>query len=473
MNRSKRIYIMLSVLAGACILTLGVLRLEKHQEKIQNSDAVVLQVDTDALKSLSWEYEDQSISLHKEDRWIYDEDEVFPVDNDEIDRMVEQFQDFDVSFIIEDVEDYGQYGLDDPICTINMSTESEDYQILLGDYSEMDSQRYISLGDGNAYLVQHDPLEEFDAVLNELLLDDEIPDFEQVQKITLTGEETLTITYEEDSENTYREEDVFFTQSNGKQVPLDTLKVESYLYDVEQLFFNNYVTYNATETELEECGLIDPDLTISIDYTWVDEAEQEQSGTFALSIAQDPAEKEAAEAMKEENGEDDSADPEEKITAYARVGDSKIIYQISELDYETLMLASYNDLRHQEVIPADATDIQQLDISLEGQNYTITSDKKDEMRVFFYEDEELESDSIRLALSGLKADSFTEEAPTQKKEIGLTVYLDLEDQPIINIDFYRYDGSNCLAVVDGKSVSLVPRAAVVDLIEAVNEIVLE
>ena len=35
-----------------------------------------------------------------------------------------------------------------------------------------------------------------------------------------------------------------------------------------------------------------------------------------------------------------------------------------------------------------------------------------------------------------------------------------------------YDGTNCLAVVDGTPVSLVARADVVDLIEAVNEIVL-
>lgn len=473
MNRSKRLYIMLGVLAAACLLTFGVLQLEEHQEKIQNSDKVVLEVDTDALKSLSWEYGDESISLRKEDHWIYEADEAFPVNDEVIDSMVEQFQSFGVSFVIEDVEDFDQYGLDDPICTINMATEAEQYQILLGDYSNMDSQRYISLGDGNVYLVQHDPLAEFDAMLSELILDDEIPSFEQVQKITLTGEETLTITYEEDGGNTYRDEDVYFTQINGQQVPLDTMKMESYLNTVKQLYFSSYVTYNASETELEECGLIDPELTISVDYTWTDEADQEQSDTFTLSIAQDPAEKEAAEAAKEKTVEDSDADSEEEITAYARVGDSKIIYRLSELDYVSLMLASYDDLRHREVIPADTTDIRQLDISLEGQNYTITSEKKDEVQVFFYQDEELENDSIQLALSGLEAVSFTDEAPAQKKEVGLTVYLDMENQPVINVDFYRYDGSNCLAVLDGKSVALVSRASVVSLIEAVNEIVLK
>ncbi|MBS6398247.1 MAG: DUF4340 domain-containing protein [Clostridiales bacterium] len=59
--------------------------------------------------------------------------------------MLEQFQEFGVSFIIEDVEDYGQYGLDDPVCTIKLETGDESYEILLGDFSKMTSaiRKYI------------------------------------------------------------------------------------------------------------------------------------------------------------------------------------------------------------------------------------------------------------------------------------------------------------------------------------------
>lgn len=46
------------------------------------------------------------------------------------------------------------------------------------------------------------------------------------------------------------------------------------------------------------------------------------------------------------------------------------------------------------------------------------------------------------------------------------------DYPQTELVFYRYDGDSCLAVVDGSSWALVPREAVVDLIEAVNAIVL-
>ena len=70
------------------------------------------------------------------------------------------------------------------------------------------------------------------------------------------------------------------------------------------------------------------------------------------------------------------------------------------------------------------------------------------------------------------AASFTDEEPSQKQEISITVHLDNEAHPTVQIDLYRYDGEQCLAVLDGTPTSLVPRDMVVDLIEAVNAIVL-
>ena len=114
------------------------------------------------------------------------------------------------SFIIEEVEDYGQYGLEDPTCTINLSTDEKSYEIKLGDYSIMDSQRYISIGDGNVYLVKDDPMDYFDVVLNDLIDHDETPIFSNnVTRIQFKGAENYNIVYEEDSDNTYGD-DVYF-----------------------------------------------------------------------------------------------------------------------------------------------------------------------------------------------------------------------------------------------------------------------
>lgn len=165
---------------------------------------------------------------------------------------------------------------------------------------------------------------------------------------------------------------------------------------------------------------------------------------------------------------------ETEISAYIRAGESQIIYEVSSGSYKKLAAASYNDLRHPEVIWADFDHVQQIDISLEGDNYTLASEQDGDERTWSYQDgDELEIADLRSSLENLTAEEFTNERPSQKEEIGLTIHLDNENFPQVQIKLYRYDGSSCLAVVDGESVSLVARSGVVDLIEAVHAIVLE
>ena len=81
---------------------------QEEQERIANTDEVILEVDPDAVESLAWSYDETSLAFHKEDGWLYDEDEAFPVDEEKIAGLLEQFQALGASFIIEDVTDYGE-----------------------------------------------------------------------------------------------------------------------------------------------------------------------------------------------------------------------------------------------------------------------------------------------------------------------------------------------------------------------------
>ena len=163
MNRAKRLYILLGVLVAASVITFAVSRFEERKEEIRNSDEIVLEILSDSVESLSWEYDSNSFSFHKDENWICDSDEAFPVDAETINEFLSPFEEFGVSFIIENAEDLSQYGLDNPVCTINIGTADETYTIELGDFSTMDSERYVSIGDGNVYLVTNDPLDYYDA----------------------------------------------------------------------------------------------------------------------------------------------------------------------------------------------------------------------------------------------------------------------------------------------------------------------
>ena len=479
MKRSKRLYILLGVLVVVCAGTYGVLQYEERKEEISNSDEVVLEISADDVTGLSWEYDSQTLSFHKNEIWTYDDDEAFPVSEEKIDELLDVFGEFRVSFVIEDVEDYAQYGLDDPVCTIDIETADETYEIQLGDYSTMDSERYVSIGDGNVYLVQEDPLDTYDAVLSDMIQNDETPSFgsAEIAQIQFSGSEDYQISYVEDSTDSYCADDVYFTEQDGETRPLDTSNVDSYLSVISNLDLTDYVTYNATEEELASYGLDDPDLTVTVQYTPEDDEDTEENEaveqTFVLNLSRDPEEA-AAAASEAKSGTEESGDSEdsEEVTAYVRVGDSQIVYQLTTDQYNSLTAASYNDLRHQEVLTADFDDIQQIDISLEDQEYTIDVTEEDDEKTYSYGGEELDISDFQSALEALTADSFTDEEPADKEEIGLTLHLDNENYPEVTVDLYRYDGSYCLAVVDGEPVSLVERSYVVDLVEAVNAIVL-
>ena len=470
MKRSKRLFALLGILIVACVATFAVTQMEEEKEQIKTSGEIVLEVPSDDVTSLSWEYGETALAFHKDENWLYDEDEAFPVDEETIHEMLEQFEAFGVSFIIEEVTDYSMYGLDEPVCTINFATEEQSYEITLGDFSNMDSERYVSIGDGNVYLAKVDPLEQFDAILNDMILHDEDLSYDQITQIKFEGTENYTIFYEEESTATYCADDVYFTERSGETMPLDTDRVGTYLESMTTLNPTNYVTYNVTKDELAAYGLDDPELTITVDYTGKDEDNNEVSDTFVISVSRDAEKLAAAEEAKANDEE-----PEE-VPGYVRIGDSQIIYEISETKCEALLAASYDELRHREVLTADFADIYQLDISLEGADYTILVDgEEDDEPIWKYREEEIDVDDLQDALEGLRAssaESFSVDGMAGKEEISLTVHLDNENHPTVEIELYRYDGSDCLAKVDGETFALIPRSDVVELIEAVNAIVL-
>ena len=162
-------------------------------------------------------------------------------------------------------------------------------------------------------------------------------------------------------------------------------------------------------------------------------------------------------------------------------------------------------VKAKEVFWADFEDVYQIDITLEDTEHTLVSElDEDENHIWHYQgqdttiaateettetvaeetdgdeateaeetvEEALDLTDLQNTLNALSASSFTSEQPTEKEEIRLTLYLENEKFPEVEIILYRYDGTNCLAVVDGVSVSLIPRSSVMDLVEAIQAIVL-
>ncbi len=468
MSKRTKLCVLLGVLLVVCAAAFAVSHYEEEKEQIKNSGEVILEIPSDSVTALSWTNESGTFSFTKADEWSYDEDNAFPVDEEKINDLLSQFESFTAAFVIDDVKDYSQYGLDEPVCTIRITAGEDSYTVELGDFSKMDEQRYVSIGDGKAYLVSHDPLDEFGAVLSDMILNDTIPEFDTAEQIEFSGSENYTITRDEDGESICAD-DIYFTDGQ----PLDTDNVDTFLSEIKWLSLTNYVSYNVTEEELADFGLDDPELTIGIEYSSRDDdGNVDDSGTLLLHVSRNPEEAAAYEEAAEKD-EDELPD----VTCYVRVGDSKIVYEIYQEAYDQLTAVSYNALRHQDIFTADFDTVTSIDVTLDGESYSFAytpseDDDDNNHGTLKYDGEDFDANDLKTALCAISASDFTDETPTGQEEISLTVHLDNKDFPTFTLALYRLDGTNCIATVDGKPVALVSRSRTVDLIEAVNELTL-
>lgn len=460
MRKTTRLIVLLGVLAVLCAAVFAVSRYQEKQEQIKKSGEVILSVPTDSVTAVSWSIDAGSLSFTKgEDGWHYDADEAFPVDEEKLCDMLSPLKSLSAAFVIEDVDDYGQYGLDEPVCTVTLTADETEYVIKLGDLSKLDEQRYLSLGDGKAYLATHDLTEEFDAVLSELLLDDAIPDFDTVTRIEFSGTERYDVVRDEEAASLCAD-DVYFTDGN----PLDTDLVDSYLDTLGSTRLSYFVNYNASDEELNDYGLATPDQSIYVEYS----TEEGDVGAFTLHLASD-----VGELLTYKEAVVSGSDSLPSVTRYARFGNSRIVYEITQSLYNKLTAVSYDTLRHQEIFTGDLDSVTAIDVLLDGTQYAFTrTEGEDEETVWTYQDSEFDESDLFDALDGLTATEFTDKAADGQTEIVLTLHLENEDFPTVTLTLTRHDGTSCHAAVNGENVALVSRAQTVSLIEAVNAVIL-
>lgn len=467
MSKVKRLYVLLGVLAAVCIAAFAVSRAETKKEDIRVSGETVFSLDAESVTAISWYDGSGSLAFTKSDsgEWSYDGDEAFPVDADKINERLALFESFNAAFTIENADSLSQYGLDDPECTVKLTTAEGTISVTIGAFSEMDAQRYVCFGGDTVYLAAKDPLELFSTELARMIKNDTTPKLSEVDAISFSGEQNYTLRRDE-SAKSLCESDVYFVDDK----PLDTDRVESYLRAISSLTLNEYATYDLAEDKLSFYGLDEPTLAVTLSYT--DENGVEQS--FSLTVGQNKSELEIAE----KNGEDTS-----EVQAYARVGDSSIVYELSSVDFAAIRAAGYDALRHKELFTGDFADVTALRFTLDGEEYYFEySADENEDKLFASKekswrydngavDEDAMSD-IENALCSLGAESFTADKPDGKKELEVTVYTANEDFPQLTLALYRHDGSRCVALVDGEVTAFVARADMTELAEAVYAVVL-
>ena len=177
MNRQKKLVVLIGVLVVLCAVIAIVSGVQKHIDTISTVDEEIYATAESALTDVSWTKDGSTLHFVKEnDTWQDASDADFPIDQDKMSDFLDHFESVHASFIIENVEDYGQYGLDNPSCTITFTSADGTTTLQMGDYSTMDEKRYLTLGDGTVYLVDDDPEQYIASDRDDLMRQDTIPD---------------------------------------------------------------------------------------------------------------------------------------------------------------------------------------------------------------------------------------------------------------------------------------------------------
>ena len=457
MAKKKTLKVLLAILLSLCAATFAISRYENRKEEIRTSGEEFFSIDTQIVSTLSWNNGSDSVTLQKQDDvWTWSEDETFPVDNGEVGTLLNHFSSYRAAFVIENADDLSLYGLDDPVLRVSMITEDDTaYQISFGDYSTMDEQRYVSINDGNVYLVEDDLTEVFNISQEDLFLDDTLPSIKIASQISISGETDATIVYLEENEYSICEDDVYFLKQGENYLPLSTSLVKSYLSNsITYLNLGDHVTYNASTSDLSVYGLDVPDNVIIVDYTDANMDEQQ----LKIEVAIDPTDKEKAD---EENYD---------YKSYVRINDSEIIYEISESTAKSLQDLTYDAFRHKELFIGNSEEVYQIDIELEDSIYSLIYDS--DQKKWLFEEREIVTDDLQNAIEDLAVSDFGQEKPEGRREIAFTLYLNNDLYPEYTISIYRYDSNQCFVVLNGEAFGYISRSEIVDLIETVNQLIL-
>lgn len=466
MKRQKRLIVLSGVLV-VCVAGAVVISRIDFEEKMTGTETTVVDVDSADITKLSWNYEDEVSFTREDDEWKYGSDDKMAVDQELLDEIAENLSNITSDKMVEEVQSLGVYGLSEPQYNITVETEDETYEIAVGDETFSDGEVYISIGDDYVYLTDAGLIDDISYSLLDCVQKEEIPEMESISSVSVNNEDTLDIVYAEDSGYCYSDAYTYYLKDGESYQNLDNENTESMFTTLSEFSWEECVDYYAEDSELSSYGLDEPDAEVSIVYT---PAEEEDDSENADSDEQ---------TFSYEVGTADGA-------YYAKLTDSNIVYSISEDVYNAAVDAAYDELKPDEVVLLDWDTVDSVEIELDGNVYTVDIESnEDDEYTYTFGDSEIEFQDVLDQLSDITIPeesteddetSVPEEEPAlsnNKTELSLTFHRNTEEYSTVEVVFYQYNGSYCIAALNGDELNYVDRSAVVNLKEAVNSVILD
>lgn len=507
---------------------------EEEEEEQEEKKTSVFETQTDSITSLKFMIDQKEVTfIKKEDEWTIEDEKEFPVDQDTLNNAASDISSVDADRVLENVEDLGEYGLDNPENTITISTDNdEDTVIRIGMKNESTSQYYVRKDDDKStvYVVEESLISPF---MNSLYDYAEMQTFPHIDSSTVSK---VTVEQKENSYEAVKNENtgLWEIESDGESEKGDSAKFSSLTTSLGSLEYDAFVDYNCSDKG--KYGLESPYAVVTIDYeeeaeldtdeeetdideeTQAEESETEESEMETSEEEESETEvSEAEESGASENSEEESGTVETQMvdkevvilvgnetdsdSRYVMIDGSKEVYTITndllstviDKDVSTMwdMTVNYlsvNDLSSLDV-EFDSTkkkiDVSRETVAVENEEDTADeSSNEDDSEsepetetVVTYKMDGEELDDIKFTtfynklinLVGQKR--LTEDYhPEERPELAV-VFHNLNNESV-NVDFYEYDVNYYAAVVDNK-VYLINKMTFKELRDSYEELLTE
>lgn len=461
MKREQKLMLLTGVLV-VCVAGAVVISRMDFEEKMTGTETVIVDVDSDDITYLAWNYNGENVSFVKEDgQWNYESDSKMPVDQELLDEIAGNLSHITSDKKVEEVQSLGVYGLSNPSYTISIKTADEEYEIAVGDETFSDGEVYISNGDDYVYLTDAGLVDDISYALLDCVQWEDIPEMESVSEVKIQNQSTVDMVYKENSGYCYSDAYTYYLKDGDTYQCLDNENTEDVFTRLSDFFWEDCVDYYADESELESYGLADPAAVVSVTYK---PAEDEDEADESDGI----------QTFQYEVGTADGA-------YYAKLKESDIVYSISQDVYDAAVNASYDELRPDEVILLDWDTVDSIEIETDGSVYKVELEKDgDDGYKYTFNNADIEFDDAAGQLPEIliadDSEELQDEEPVlanNKSELKLTFYRNTDEYSTVELEFYQYDGSYCISVLNGEEIHYTERTAVANLKEAVNSAILD
>lgn len=476
MKREKKLMVLSGILA-VCVIGTVVISNIDFEEKMTGTETTIVDVESSDIVYLAWDYEDEVAFTREDGTWNYENDGKMTVDQDLLNEIAENLSSIVSDKKVEEVQNLGVYGLNDPEYHITIKTSDTTYEISIGDETFSDGEVYISNGDDYVYLTDSGLISDISYSLLDCVQKEEIPEMEEILELTVDNEETTDIVYQEDSGYCYSDAYTYFAKNEESYQNLDNETTEELFSELSEFSWEECADYYAEDSELSSYGLEDPAASVSIVYIPVKEEEQEESDSS------EEAGEEEEETFEYEVGTSDGA-------WYAKLKDSNIVYCISEEVYNAAVNTSVEELKPDEIVLLDWDTVDQIETQYDGNVYTVDVEKNDDdeyvFRIGETETEFLEVLDELSEITVAEDDNTSEDEDSggalpekepeldgNREEISFTFHRNTDNYETVEVKFYQYNSTYCIAVLNGEEMNYVDRSLVVNLKEAVNSVVLD